>query len=138
VKAGEIWLAQIAHLRTVIVAPVTTGSRPAAFRVALTFHGKQGLIVLDQIRTLVRARLVKRLGALRPADVADAANLAGDVCAAQLSGTKASPPTATPRQGPPTWPAPAVRAVPLHADRCRSAAGLNWHHGSSFHPRPAA
>ena len=87
-KAGEIWLAQLdptlgseikqtrpcvvispddmnAHLRTVIVAPMTTGSRPARFRIALSFQGQQGLIVLDQIRTLDRARLVKRLGALR-------------------------------------------------------------------------
>lgn len=55
-----------AHLRTVIVAPMTTGSRPAAFRVPLTFQGRQGLIVLDQIRMLDRARLVRRLGALRP------------------------------------------------------------------------
>jgi glycine/D-amino acid oxidase-like deaminating enzyme len=47
-----------------------TGSRPAAFRVGLTFQGKQGLIVLDQIRTLDRTRLVKRLGALRPQTLA--------------------------------------------------------------------
>ena len=88
-KCGDIWLAQldptvgseiqktrpcvvispdemIAHLRTVVVAPMTTGSRPAAFRIALTFQGKQGLILLDQLRALDRARLVKRLGALRP------------------------------------------------------------------------
>ena len=56
-----------AHLRTVIVASMTTGSLPARFRIALTFQGKQGLIVLDQIRTLDRAPMVKRLGALRPA-----------------------------------------------------------------------
>ncbi|MDP1697793.1 MAG: type II toxin-antitoxin system PemK/MazF family toxin [Xanthomonadaceae bacterium] len=88
IKAGDIWLAQLdptvgsenqktrpcvvispdemnAHLRTVIVAPMTTGSHPAAFRVSLTFQGKQGLIVLDQIRTLDRVRLIKRVGALR-------------------------------------------------------------------------
>ena len=59
-----------AHLRTVIVAPMTTGSQPARFRIALTFQGKQGLIVLDQIRTLDRARLVKRMGALRPTTLA--------------------------------------------------------------------
>ena len=93
VKPGDIWLAQLdstlgreiqmtrpcvvvspldmnAHLRTVIVAPMTTGSRPAGFRVALTFQGKQGLIVLDQLRTLDRVRLVKRLGALRPPTLA--------------------------------------------------------------------
>jgi mRNA interferase MazF len=55
-----------AHLRTVIVAPMTTGSRRARFRVPLTFQGKQGLILLDQIRTLDRVRLVQRLGMLRP------------------------------------------------------------------------
>jgi mRNA interferase MazF len=49
---------------------MTTGSRPAAFRVGLTFQGKHGLIVLDQIRTLDRTRLVKRLGALRPQTLA--------------------------------------------------------------------
>ena len=49
---------------------MTTGSQPARFRTALTFQGKQGLIVLDQIRTLDRVRLVKRLGALRPATLA--------------------------------------------------------------------
>jgi mRNA interferase MazF len=49
---------------------MTTGSRPARFRVALTFQGKQVLIVLDQIRTLDRVRLVKRLGTLRPATLA--------------------------------------------------------------------
>ena len=88
IKAGEIWLAQLdptvgseirktrpcvvispdemsAHLRTVVVASMTTGSRPAGFRVTLTFQGRQGLIVLDQLRTLDRVRLVRRLGALR-------------------------------------------------------------------------
>lgn len=50
------------YLRTVIVAPMTTGSRPAPFRVPVTFGGKQGLILLDQIRTLDQRRLVKRLG----------------------------------------------------------------------------
>lgn len=59
-----------AHLRTVVVAPMTTGSRPARFRIALTFKGKQGLILLDQIRTLDRARLVTRLGALRSTTLA--------------------------------------------------------------------
>ena len=55
------------HLRTVIVAPMTTGSRPAAFRIALTFQGKHGLILLDQIRTLDKQRLIQRVGAVHPA-----------------------------------------------------------------------
>ncbi|HEV7873461.1 MAG TPA: type II toxin-antitoxin system PemK/MazF family toxin [Enterovirga sp.] len=54
------------HLRTAIVAPMTTGSRPAGFRVGITFQGKTGLLLLDQIRTLDRRRLVKRLGAAAP------------------------------------------------------------------------
>lgn len=55
------------HLRTLIVAPMTTGSRPAPFRVAITFQRKDGLILLDQLRTLDRQRLVKRLGVVKPA-----------------------------------------------------------------------
>ena len=92
-KTGDIWLAQLdpslgseiqktrpcvvispdemnAHLKTVIVAPMTTGSRSAGFRIPLAFQGKQGLIVLDQIRTLDRVRLIRRLGGLRPATLA--------------------------------------------------------------------
>ena len=52
------------YLRTVIVAPMTTGSHPAPFRIPLTFSGKKGLILLDQIRTLDKVRLVKKLGAV--------------------------------------------------------------------------
>jgi mRNA interferase MazF len=51
-------------LRTVTVAPMTTGSRPAPFRIPVTFQHKQGLILLDQLRTLDRQRLIQRLGAL--------------------------------------------------------------------------
>jgi mRNA interferase MazF len=93
VRRGDIWLAALDptvgseirksrpcvvvsppemhdHLRTVIVAPMTTGSRPAPFRVGIRFQGKSGLILLDQIRTLDQARLVKRLGTARPATLA--------------------------------------------------------------------
>lgn len=50
------------YLRTVITAPMTTGSRPAPYRIAVAFQGKQGLILLDQVRTLDKQRLVRRLG----------------------------------------------------------------------------
>jgi mRNA interferase MazF len=50
------------HLRTAIIAPMTTKGRPYPSRVACRFQGKVGQIVLDQIRTVDRARLVKRLG----------------------------------------------------------------------------
>jgi len=52
------------YLRTVIVAPMTTGNRPAPFRIPVSFEGKDGLILLDQIRTLDKQRLVRRLGAV--------------------------------------------------------------------------
>lgn len=50
------------YLRTVIVTPMTTGSKPAPYRIPVTFQGKQGLILLDQIRVLDKTRLVKKLG----------------------------------------------------------------------------
>ena len=50
------------HLRTVIVAPMTTKSRAAPFRVPVTHAGKRGLIQLDQMRAVDKARLAKRLG----------------------------------------------------------------------------
>src|SRR5512140_2789505 len=52
------------HLRTVIVAPMTSKSFAAPFRVPVTHAGKKGLILLDQVRTIDKVRLAKRLGAL--------------------------------------------------------------------------
>jgi mRNA interferase MazF len=85
VKRGDVWLAALDptvgseiqktrpcliisppeihdHLRTVIVAPMTAGSRPAGFRVSVSFQGVDGLILLEQSRALDKRRLVKRLG----------------------------------------------------------------------------
>ena len=87
VKRGEVWLCRLdptvgreiqktrpclivspdelnARSPVVIVVPLTSGSRPARFRVAVTFHGKEGLILPDQVRALDRQRLLKRLGAI--------------------------------------------------------------------------
>jgi mRNA interferase MazF len=87
VKRGEIWLVNLDptvgseikkvrpcvvvspselndHLRTLIVAPMTSKGFAAPFRVPLTHAGKKGLILLDQIRTVDKARLTKRLGAI--------------------------------------------------------------------------
>ena len=52
------------HLRTVIVAPMTTKSRPAPFRIPVTHGGQRGLILLDRIRAVDKIRLVKKLGAV--------------------------------------------------------------------------
>jgi mRNA interferase MazF len=87
VKRGEIWLVALdptvgseikksrpcvivsppelnEHLRTVIVAPMTSKGFQAPFRVPVTHAAKKGLIVLDQIRTVDKIRLVKRVGAV--------------------------------------------------------------------------
>jgi mRNA interferase MazF len=53
-----------AHLRTVIVAPMTTGGRAYPWRIRCRFQQRSGFVVLDQLRTVDRERLVKRLGAL--------------------------------------------------------------------------
>lgn len=90
VKRGEIWLAALDptigseiqktrpclvisppeihdHLRTVIVAPMTSGSRPAGFRVPVQFQGVDGLILLEQSRALDKQRLRRRLGSVSDA-----------------------------------------------------------------------
>ena len=90
VKRGDVWLARLDptegreirktrpcmiisppeihdHLSIVLVAPMTTGSRPAGYRIPIRFSGKDGFILLDQIRTMDQQRLVRRLGAVEPA-----------------------------------------------------------------------
>ena len=52
------------NVRTVIVAPMTTKGRTYPTRVACRFRGKAGQVVLDQIRTVDRGRLVKKMGRL--------------------------------------------------------------------------
>src|SRR6059036_3601562 len=52
------------HVGTVIVAPMTTRGRAYPTRVAVRFQGKQGQIVLDQIRTVDKRRLARRLGSI--------------------------------------------------------------------------
>ena len=50
-----------------MVAPMTTGSHPAPYRIAVRHAGKSGLILLDQVRTIDKSRLVKRSGSLAAA-----------------------------------------------------------------------
>ena len=86
-KRGEIWLVNLdptvgseilksrpclvvspaelnEHLRTVMVAPMSSKGFPAPFRVPVTHAGTKGLIVLDQLRTVDKQRLIKRQGAV--------------------------------------------------------------------------
>lgn len=50
------------HISTVIVAPMTTKGKVYPTRVKCKFEGKRGLVILDQLRTVDKRRLVKRLG----------------------------------------------------------------------------
>jgi len=52
------------HLRVFLVAPLTSGSRPAPFRIATQVGGKDGLMLLEQIRSVDGNRLVKKIGQL--------------------------------------------------------------------------
>ena len=53
------------HLKTVIIAPMTSQGFQAPFRVPLKFQGTAGLLVLDQIRSVDKIRLVKKLGSVQ-------------------------------------------------------------------------
>lgn len=56
-------------LSTVIIAPMTTKSHSYPTRVKVTFDGKQGWIVLDQIRTVGQIQLIKKLGSIKQNNV---------------------------------------------------------------------
>lgn len=100
VRRGEVWLIALdptvgreirkarpclvispdelnASLATFTAAPLTTGSHPARFRIKVRFQRKEGLVLLDQLRTLDRARLIKRMGRV------DAATLSAVLAALQ-------------------------------------------------------
>jgi len=50
------------NISTIIIAPMTTKGRPYPSRVSCRFQGKNGQIILDQIRTVDKVRLIKKLG----------------------------------------------------------------------------
>jgi mRNA interferase MazF len=58
------------YVRTMVVAPLTTSSRPYPSRVDVRFAGKDGQVVVDQLRTTDKTRLAKRLGVLDPDEAA--------------------------------------------------------------------
>ena len=59
------------HIKTVIVAPLTSTGKSYPTRIPVKFQRKQGFIVLDQIRAVDKARLVKRLGEIASAAQAE-------------------------------------------------------------------
>lgn len=58
------------HLRTVIVAPMTTGGQAYPWRVQCRFRERSGFVAIDQLRTVDSERLVKRLGRVTPGALA--------------------------------------------------------------------
>jgi mRNA interferase MazF len=50
------------HIRTIIIAPMTSTIKNYPTRVTTTFQGKKGQVVLDQIRTVDKSRLIKKIG----------------------------------------------------------------------------
>ncbi|HWU18851.1 MAG TPA: type II toxin-antitoxin system PemK/MazF family toxin [Devosia sp.] len=90
VKRGDIWLAGLdptvgseiqktrpvlvvspddlnLHLRLVMIIPLTSGSRPAPFRLPIAFAGTNGLLLLEQMRSIDKRRLIKRRGRVEEA-----------------------------------------------------------------------
>ncbi len=53
------------NINTIIIAPMTSSSKKYPTRVPIEFQGKKGQIVLDQIRTIDKARLIKKIGRLK-------------------------------------------------------------------------
>jgi len=54
------------NIRTVIVAPMTTAGREYPTRISCTLKKKKGQIIIDQIRTIDKSRLIKKLGTIDP------------------------------------------------------------------------
>lgn len=71
-----------AHLGTFIVAPLTIGSHAYPFRLSCRFAGKNGHVILDQVRTVDRIRLVRRLGKLSTEALAGALTVLREMFAA--------------------------------------------------------
>lgn len=69
------------HIRTLIVAPMTTIGKPYPTRVKCKFRGKSGLIALDQIRTIDANRIVKRLGRINKQTEVKVLDLLGEMFA---------------------------------------------------------
>ena len=59
------------NIATVIIAPMTTKSHPYPTRIPVRFEGKDGWIVLDQIRTVDKVRLVKNLGKISKKEISE-------------------------------------------------------------------
>ena len=69
------------YINTVIVAPMTTKGNPYPTRVGCKFRGKQGMVILDQIRTVDKTRLVQKAGRLDTKTQAEVLRVLGELFA---------------------------------------------------------
>lgn len=69
------------YVATVIIAPMTTKGRDYPSRVNCSFNGKDGQVVLDQIRTVDKSRLVNKLGEIDPKTKADVLSVIAEMFA---------------------------------------------------------
>ena len=76
------------HIATVIVAPMTTKGRTYPTRVACEFAGKTGQIVLDQLRTVDKRRLIRRLGCIDTIAADAVLEKLGEMCSKYARGLK--------------------------------------------------
>ena len=60
-----------AHLNSVLAAPMSSSELPAPFRIPVTHTKKQGLILLDQICTIDKSRLIRKLGTVTDQTMAE-------------------------------------------------------------------
>jgi len=67
------------HISTIIIAPMTTKSHAYPTRAPLTFQGKKGWIVLDQIRTVDKTRIIKKLGKISSHKIAEVKNIINEM-----------------------------------------------------------
>jgi mRNA interferase MazF len=67
------------HLRTAIIAPLTSKGFSAPYRVHARVAGRDGIILLDQIRAIDKSRLTKRVGVLPPATLSAVLSLIADL-----------------------------------------------------------
>jgi mRNA interferase MazF len=67
------------NISTIIIAPMTTKSHAYPTRIPLTFQGKKGWIVLDQIRTIDKRRIIKKLGKISTNKIAEVKNIINEM-----------------------------------------------------------
>lgn len=69
------------YLSTLILAPMSSREMPAPFRIPVRFMDKEGLILLDQICTMEKSRLIRKLGSIEEATMAKALDVLQEVFA---------------------------------------------------------